>query len=75
MTDGQQDNTSGWQEWSNYVLKALEKSDERLDGFASRLRRLEADQEVLKTKLALYVTAASAGMVVVFEVLRLVLGK
>lgn len=74
MTDEQQDGVSnGWQEWSNYVLKALEKSDERLTAFDCRLRRVEAEQAVLKAKLALYVAGASAILVVVAEVLRFVI--
>jgi hypothetical protein len=75
MTDEQRDHehADGWQLWSKFVLKALERFEERADAIEERLRKIEQEQAILKTKLALYVAAGTAVVVVAAEIARILL--
>ena len=68
MSDAYKPPSSGWREWSKYVLTALEKADERMTAFENRLRKMETEQAVLKAKLAFYVAAATGIAVLIIEV-------
>jgi hypothetical protein len=71
---------NGWREWSNYVLTALEKTDGRIEAIDARLRTVESEIQVLKSNekerkrvIGLYVSLISAGIIVIFEIGRIII--
>jgi hypothetical protein len=68
------EHSSGWQEWSNYVLKALEQHDTQMSCLELRLRKVEIEQSIIKTKFATYVLIAGGLIGVTIEIVRILLG-
>jgi hypothetical protein len=71
MADNERDDiSSGWFEWSKYVLKALEQHDLELRCIETRMRKMELEQSVIKTKFATYVGIGAGLLVLVVELAR-----
>lgn len=48
------DSNGGWPENRKLILKTLERHEEKIDQILSKVSRMQADQLVLKSKVAIY---------------------
>ena len=54
-------NTNGWDEWSKYVLKELERQDQFMKDLANKVNKIEIQIATLKAKSGIW--GALAGMI------------
>lgn len=65
MGDNKESIERGWESWGNYVLKTLEKLEEKVDILESKIseNNLEANKDLVELKVKVGVVAAIAGII------------
>jgi len=71
-SDHDNENANGWREWSQYVLKTLERIESRIDTTDNRIRRVETQQVIERTKMMVYAGCGGAIIAVAVEIVKMV---